>query len=190
MILPIAATATECPADVTALAFPLDRGHSNVVFRIKHFDVGYVYGMFALSRGTFLLDPANDANSKIEATVRAASINTNHAKRDEHLKSAELFNVEKFAHISFVSTKITHKGGGTYNVRGDLTLLGKTHSIELDIKDMGCTWMDHADAFQRGITGQFTIDRTKFGMESAHFLGDEVEIWVSLEGGASPKEGK
>lgn len=166
------------------LTYPLDMGHSNIAFRIKHFDVGYVYGLFRLGSGKFHLNPDDLNGSFVEASIKAESVNTNHAKRDTHLKSADFFNVKKFDEITFKSSKVEYLGEDRYSVDGKLTFLGVSLPLTVEVTDMGTTWLDHASAYQRGMTATFTIDRTLFGMESANHLGDEVEVFVSLEGGA------
>lgn len=168
------------------LTYELDQTHSSVAFRIKHSNIGYVYGLFQLGGGRFHLDPENLAGSFVEASVKADSINTNHAGRDDHLKGADFFDVEKYTEISFKSTKISYLGEGKFSVDGNLTFLGVTRPLQAGVIDMGATWSDRGSGYQRGMTTTITVDRTKFGMKSVPSLGDEVEIFISLTGGADP----
>ncbi|HEX5657834.1 MAG TPA: YceI family protein, partial [Polyangiales bacterium] len=109
----------------------LDPTHSHVGFSVAHLVVSEVEGTFKKWSGKALLDEADLTKSTVEFTAEVASIDTDEAKRDEHLKSAEFFDAAKFPQLTFKSTKIAKAGKG-YKVTGDLTIHGVTKPVTLD----------------------------------------------------------
>ncbi len=89
-----------------AETYELDGAHCDVSFRISHLQLSYTAGRFGDVRGGFVLDPAQPANASFIVQINAASIDTNNAKRDEHLRSPDFFNAKQFPGISFRSTRV------------------------------------------------------------------------------------
>src|SRR5713101_3955797 len=96
----------------TTTTWNIDPVHSVAEFKVKHMMISNVKGQFTGVKGTLSLDEADLINSRIEATIEAASINTREAQRDAHLRSADFFDVEKFPELSFQSTRISRIGEG------------------------------------------------------------------------------
>src|SRR5260370_27159797 len=106
----------------------IDPVHSTAEFKVKHMMISNVKGQFTGVKGALSLDESNVINSRIEASIDAASISTHEAQRDAHLKSADFFDVEKFPTLSFHSTRITRSREGELAVAGDLTIHGITRN--------------------------------------------------------------
>src|ERR1700681_2090011 len=106
----------------------IDPIHSVAEFKVKHMMISNVKGQFTSVKGVLALDEADLANSQVEASIEAASINTRDAQRDAHLKSADFFDVEKLPTLSFKSTRISRGGGGELAVAGALAIRGVTRN--------------------------------------------------------------
>lgn len=110
----------------------IDPTHTSVEFVVTHMMFTKVRGKFETLAGTIDYDPANVANSSVNVTINAASLNTGVADRDNHLRSADFFNVEKYPTITFVSTSVTPKGENQATITGDLTMAGITRPVSFD----------------------------------------------------------
>lgn len=168
---------------VAARKFELDSVHSMVIFRISHMDVAAVYGRFNEPTGTFNLDMANPSSSFIEITIDANKVDTANERRDNHLRSPDFFNAKQFPAITFKSSSIEKAGEKRLKVRGALTLLGVTKTIEANLEFLGEG--KTMQGYKSGFEAEFTIKRSDFGMmkfieEKA--LGDEVKLVVTAEG--------
>lgn len=140
--------------------FTIDAAHSNVEFAVKHMMITTVKGRFADVKGTVQI-PEN-GEPKVEVTIAAASIDTRTDARDNHLRSADFFDVETYPEIRFVSTKATPTAKG-YTLAGDLTIKGVTKPITLEVVEEGSgvdPWGNVKAAFSA--TGKF--NRTDFGL--------------------------
>ncbi len=158
--------------------YQVDPIHSSVHFKVSHKGAGYVFGRFNELSGTFNLDRKNPANSSVELTVKAGSVDTGFEKRDQHLASPDFFNAKQFPTITFKSTKVKPTGKETAQVTGDLTLLGKTRPVTVSVRHSG------TNGDLAGFETTFKIKRTDWGMKfMAGPLGDEVELMVAVEGG-------
>lgn len=162
--------------------YKVDPVHSSVLFRVKHFDVGYFYGRFNAISGTIVLDKQNPSRSSVSLEVRTESVDTNDPKRDGHLKSPDFFNVRQFPVITFKSTSVKPLKANVWEVRGNFTLLGVTRPLTVQVTLTG----EGKDAFGNyrvGFETTFDIKRSDFGMK--YMLGplsDEVRIILSVEG--------
>ena len=120
------------PAGADTAEWALDGAHSRVGFSVSHLVVSSVSGRFKQVSGKVELDEANLTKSQVEISIKVDSVDTDEAKRDEHLKSPDFFDAKKFPTIAFKSTKITKAGGNKYKLTGDLTLHGVTKAVTLD----------------------------------------------------------
>lgn len=173
------------PAAVSESAseqYVVDKGHSALLFKIKHLGVSYTHGRFNDFSGSFVVDDENLKNAKIELDIDASSIDSNDVKRDEHLRGKEYFNVEKHPSISFESTGITMPEKGVYRVTGNFTLLGVTKEVTFRMKKIGegpDPWGGH----RIGYEGQLVIKRSEYGMTAMlKGIGDNVYITLGVEG--------
>jgi polyisoprenoid-binding protein YceI len=172
---------------VRAADYKIDPDHSTVGFKIRHL-IGKVNGRFDKYTGTFAYDPQNLKAFKASATIDATSINTNVGKRDDHLRSADFFDVQKFPTLSFLSTSVVSSDKNKIKLRGDLTIHGVTKPVILDVEILG-TIKDPWGNERASLVGTTTINRTDFGLtwnkviEAGKLMvGEEVEITLEIEG--------
>jgi polyisoprenoid-binding protein YceI len=168
-----------------AAEYNIDTDHSKVLFKIRHLGISTVTGRFDKFSGSFAFDPKNVQASKVSATIEAVSVNTDVAKRDEHLRSADFFDVAKFPQITFASKEVRDVQGGKFKVAGDLTIHGVTKPVTLDAELIG-TVKDPWGNERAGFSASATINRKDFGLtynkvlEAGGLLIGE-EVWISLE---------
>ena len=171
-------------AGAEAATWTVDQGHSSVGFTIRHI-FSNVPGSFDKFSGTIDYDPANPAAGSVKVEIDAASINTKVAKRDDHLRSADFFDVAKYPALTFQSTKVTKGEGNKLSVEGNLTMHGVTKPVTLNATFLGA---GPAMGGQRaGFEATTKIDRKDFGivwnktLDTGTLLGDEVMIAINLE---------
>lgn len=160
--------------------YKVDAVHSGVGFKIKHLGVSNVSGKFDDFSGSIDINYEQPALSSVSFSVQAASVNTGNEKRDDHLRSADFFNVERHPEISFKSTKVKALADGNYQVSGDLSLLGVTKSITVTVEQTGAAEIPERGPVS-GFETTFKVDRTQFGMAASPFLGSEVTLSVAVE---------
>src|SRR5688572_30296844 len=119
------------PALAEQTEWAIDAAHAHVGFGVSHMVVSEVEGEFKTFTGKVLLDEKDLTKSSVEFSIDAASINTDNADRDKHLRGPDFFDVEKFPKLTFQSTKITKAGKG-YKLKGNLTMHGVTKEVTLD----------------------------------------------------------
>jgi len=159
-----------------------DGAHAFVQFKISHLGYSWLLGRFNDFEGTFSYDEANPSAAKVNVTIDVASLDSNHAERDKHLRSGDFFNVSKYPEAKFASTGYTPNGDGTGTLKGNFTLHGTTKEIVIDVKEIG-SGQDPWGGFRRGFEGSVTLTPAEFGMD--YDLGpasETVEIFLSIEG--------
>lgn len=140
----------------------VDPIHSSVGFEVKHMMISTVRGHFKQYEGT--LEAAEDYHdSRVWGSVQVASVDTNNADRDEHLRGADFFDAEHWPSITFESTAIEHVEGGSYLVTGDLTIKGVSREIQVEASVEGAG-VDPWGNDRVGIAVRGSIDRTDFGL--------------------------
>jgi polyisoprenoid-binding protein YceI len=165
-----------------AETYKLDPDHTSVVFRVKHLEVAYVYGRFNAPTGSFVFDESSPANSSIKVRLNTKNVDTAVEKRDNHLRSPDFFNAEDHPIISFTSTSVKKLNDDTYEVSGNLTLLGKSRPLSVKAQNTG-SGRDPWGNFRQGFETTFTIKRSEFGMNfMLGGISDEVVITVSVTG--------
>lgn len=164
----------------------IDGVHSEVSFRIRHL-VSQVRGSFRDFSGRVVTDEANPAASKVSFTIQAASIDTGNADRDNHLRSADFFDVQQFPTITFVSTNIAPQGNNRFAVTGTLTMHGVAKEITLPVEFTG-TMKDPMGNTKAGFETSTTLNRKDYGivwnraLDTGGFvLGDDVTVSISLQ---------
>ena len=187
-----AVLALAAPA-VRADTYEIDASHSQVGFRIKHL-VGKVPGRFTGFSGTIDFTPGKPESWKVDAKIDPATINTDNAKRDGHLKAPDFFDVAKFPGMSFKSTKVTDVKGEKAKLHGDLTMHGVTKAVVLDL-ELGGTAKDPYGNTRAGFTATGTINRKDFGItynavldNGGLMLGEDVAISLDIEAVLKPKD--
>jgi polyisoprenoid-binding protein YceI len=164
-------------------AFTFDAGHTYIGFEIDHLGFSKTLGEFTKYEGTLNLDRANLADSTINVTIATASIDTDQADFDEHLKSADFFNVAAHPTMTFKSTMVEDLGNGALKVTGDFTMLGQTHPVVLDAKLNKIAPHPFRPTIEvAGFSATTTIDRTQWGLDKyAPAIGAEVKIRIETE---------
>ena len=168
--------------------YTIDPAHSVADFKVRHLMVSNVRGEFSGVSGTVQYDPANPAQSKLEATIDVNTIQTRDAQRDAHLKSADFFDVEKFPHITFISKKVVKTGDEEYKVTGDLAIHGVTREVTLDVEGPTPEAKDPWGNVKIGASAKTKINRKDFGLvwnvgleTGGVLVGEEVQIHLDLE---------
>lgn len=185
-LLGLAATSLLSLSALAADSYGLDKSHSNVGFEVSHMVISDVEGEFGDYDIHLTLDPENLAASSVHAVIRTASVNTDNADRDKHLKNEDFFNVEKFPTMEFTSKEIKQVGKQWIAV-GDFTLLGVTKQIELPFELKGPI-TDPWGMTRVGIKAETTINRQDFGMNWSKamdtgglMVGNDVAVKIAFE---------
>ncbi len=161
--------------------FKLDPTHTSVIFGVSHLSLSYTYGRFNTVDGEFTFDGANPETATFRFEIDANTIDTNNAKRDEHLRGADFFNVKQFPKLEFVSSRVEKTEEGV-NVFGKMTMHGETQEIMIPFKKLGEGDSPFGD-YRVGFYTQFNLQRSKFGMNNMlQGIGDEIAITFSFEG--------
>ena len=178
-LFPIAAGAETARWDI-------DPDHSAIEFRVAHMVVSKTSGRFTDYQGFVEMDADAKTLKSIEATIKAGSIDTNHDKRDAHLRNADFLDVEQFPTMTYKMSQY-QKQGDTYTIIGDLTLRGVTKQVTLSATFNGVT-KDPWGNTRAGFSADGTLNRKDFGMVWNNVLdsgglvvGDEVHIHLDIE---------
>jgi polyisoprenoid-binding protein YceI len=167
---------------VAADTYTLDASHSTVGFSVRHLGVSNVKGTFPSVSGTLNLDEKNIAKSSVDITLEATGIDTNNTKRDEHLRNADFFDVEKFPAITFKSKGVSKSGPG-YLLVGDLTMKGITKTVTIPFTLSGPKEHPMMPVYVVGGEGSLVINRRDFnityGMDA--LISDSVAIDLQVE---------
>ena len=173
-------------ATAAAQAYAIDKAHSEVTFQVRHL-LTKVRGRFSEFRGTVQFDEEHPQNSSVSLTIDAATVDTNNADRDQHLRSDDFFAVATFPTITFGSSHIVRRSPETYDVTGTLTVHGVAKEITLPVTYLGAA-SDPWGNERAGFETEITVNRKDFGLhwnaalETGGFLlGDEVRISLSIQ---------
>ena len=174
-------TSSLAPAARAAETYAVDPVHSSISFGISHAGISDIHSRFNDFSGKFVIDKDDPSKSTFALDIKVASVDTNNAKRDEHLRAPDYFNAKQFPTLSFKSTKVKATDAG-YEVTGDLTLHGVTKPVTLTLKG-GHKVVEFPKGTPRiGVTSSVTIKRSEFDMKTElGALGDDVHIIVGLE---------
>lgn len=156
--------------------------HAFVNFKISHLGYSWLYGSFKDFDGSFSFDEKNPEASKVKVTLNTASVDSNHAERDKHLRSGDFLNVDKHPTATFASTSVKSTGNGTADISGDLTLNGVTKPVVIAAKFIG-QGDDPWGGYRAGFEGSTTLKLKDFDIQKD--LGpasQSVELIISVEG--------
>jgi len=165
--------------------YAIDSVHSGVIFKIQHAGVSNFYGRFNKLAGSVSWDAANPEATAINATIDASSVDSNNKDRDKHLSGTDFFNAKQFPDITFKSTKLTKKSENTFELAGEITMVGKTKPVTGTLVVTGEKDAGKQFGYRVGMEATFTIKRTDFGMSygvDKNVLGDDVAITVGFAG--------
>jgi polyisoprenoid-binding protein YceI len=183
-------TESAAPESTTAASvlptgtWKVDPVHSSVEFQVKHLGIATVKGLFKEFEGTLEIGPDG---AQAYGTVKTASVDTREPARDEHLRSADFFEVDKYPEIGFRSTAIRTSGEDEFEIVGDLSIHGVTRSVTLQGTVEGVEPEDHQGQTRVGLSAHTQINRSDFEMRFNAALGsgnvvvsDKVKILVEI----------
>jgi len=178
--------ALSAAAHAATETYLFDKSHSKVGFQIRHW-LTKVEGRFTAYDGKILIDREKPANSSVEMTIQASSIDTGQERRDNHLRSADFFDVERFPTIAFRSREVRPTGAGDFSVVGDLTIRDVTRDVTLEVTDEG-RGTDPWGGERAGFSATAEIDRRDFGLTwnqaleaGGVLVGNEIRISLEVE---------
>ncbi len=158
------------------------KSHAFIQFKISHLGFSWLMGRFNRFEGTFSYDEKNPSASKVNVSIDTASVDTNFAERDKHIRGNDFLDVKKFPKATFVSTSVETKGKDKAVLKGDFTLHGVTRQIEIEVEQVGAG-NDPWGGFRRGFEGH-----TRFALSDYNInfnLGPAskvIELYLSIEG--------
>jgi len=172
---------------MSTTTYSIDRDHTAVGFGVRHMLVSTIRGRFKNFCTELSLDTDNLTESHIAWTIDAASVDTAVAARDEHLRSSDFFDVERYPTLSFVSQKIERLYPAHFRVTGELTIKDRTQRISLDV-EFGGIAEDPAVGTRIGFTAKGSINRREFGLTWDEVLeagglvvGDRIQLVIEGE---------
>lgn len=174
--------------------YSFDKAHSFIGFKVRHMGLIDVPGFFRDFTGSVKYNAEDVTKSSVEFTAKVASIDTGVQARDNHLRSADFFEVEKHADLTFKSTKVEKQGDG-WMVTGDLMIKGETRSVNIPFNITGFLPGNQRNGPRMGITGETTINRRDFGVTYGSNvpgtdipqIGNDVKVVLQIEA-VMPKE--
>jgi len=184
----MSATVPAIPQSTKPTKWQIDPAHSAAHFSVRHLMISNVRGEFTKISGNVVIDPADPGKSSVEATIEAASLSTREPQRDEHLRSADFFDVAKFPTLTFRSTRIESQGQEYFKLAGDLTIHGVTKEVTFEVEGPTPSVKDPWGNVRAGVTGTAKINRKDFGLvwnalteTGGLVVGEEVKITIEAE---------
>ena len=178
----LAMTVLAMPAKAADYAIDTKGAHAFIQFKINHLGFSWLIGRFNKFDGEFSFDPKNKTASKIVVNIDPASIDSNHAERDKHLRSKDFLHVDKYPTAKFVSTSYTPRAKDKGVLKGKLTLHGVTKNIAINVTHIG-EGKDPWGGYRTGFAGSVTLKLADYGIN--YNLGPAsktVEMFLSVEG--------
>jgi polyisoprenoid-binding protein YceI len=176
------------PVLAAETVWQIDPDHSSFQFKVRHLTVSNVKGEFPKFNGFIRFDDQDGSKVRGEVVIEAASITTNHAKRDEHLRGADFFDVGKYPTITFVSKRVVLPGPGRMEVTGDLTIHGVTKEVVLQVQGPTPEVKDPWGGVRRALTATTRINRKDFGItwnkvldSGGVLVGEDIDLTAEAE---------
>ena len=173
---------------LTAATWEIDSAHSNAQFSVRHMMISNTRGEFGKVMGSVEFDGEDVRTIQIEATIDATTVDTREPERDEHLRSADFFDVENHPTLTFRSKKAEPKSEGHFLLTGDLTIRGVTREVVLDVQGPTPSIKDPWGNVRRGATATTRINREDFGLKwngvletGGVLVGNEISITLDIE---------
>lgn len=174
-------------APALAQTWQIDPAHSRAMFTVRHLTIADIRGDFGAVTGTVEYDGKDLTKARVNASIDVNSVTTRVAARDDHLKTDDFFDVKNHPTMKFVSTSITPKGNGRYNLTGNLTLRGVTRPVTLEMTAPAGPVTVRGDT-RLGASASGTINRKDFGVKYHELLdtgglavADNVFIQLDVE---------
>lgn len=170
----------------TAQNYKIDEEHSKVSFEVAHLVISTVTGEFKKFEGTFKFNPDDFSQTQLEASAKTSSVDTAVKKRDDHLKSPDFFDAQKYPIMKFKSTSAKKTGSNTFDLIGDITIHGVTKQTTFKVNYKG--QIKSKDKITQAFKGIAEINRKDFGVnfqnivEAGPVVGDTVTINITCEG--------
>jgi polyisoprenoid-binding protein YceI len=172
----------------------IDPDHSVAAFSVLHMMIAHVRGQFNKIAGTIYFDPLHIFESSVELTIDVSPLVTGIQKRDDHLRSADFFDVATYPDIFFKSVRVDSVIDNRASVTGDLTLHGITRQLTVSVEFSGPVKDPFGDGLSMGFTASAIINREDFGMkwnqpmaDNGIIIGREVRLLVDLEADLVPE---
>ena len=170
------------PASADDYTIDSKGAHASINFRVKHLGFSWLTGRFNTFTGTFAYDAAAPEKSSVKVDIDTASVDSNHAERDKHLRSPDFLDVAKYPKASFVSKSVTPKAEGKATIVGDLTLRGVTKEVAIEAEPVG-SGADPWGGFRQGFQGTTVLKLADFGIpKNLGPASKEVELTLHVEG--------
>lgn len=172
------------PAQAEPRRYDIDPEHFSVGFLVEHIGYEKVLGMFRAARGSFTFDEASAALTDVRIEIDAASVFTNHRKRDDHLKSPDFLNSAEFPSLLFTATGTKRTGERTFDVEGQLEVIGKKQPLVLQVKWNKSAPSPIGSNYVMGVSARGSFKRSAYGMNYAvanGWVGDDVELIIEFE---------
>jgi polyisoprenoid-binding protein YceI len=182
----IMAGSTMVASSAMAADYTIDTkgAHASINFQVQHLGYSWLVGRFNTFSGNFSYDANDVAASRINVTIDTASVDSNHAERDKHLRGSDFLQVDKYPKATFVSKKITaiEDDGEEFDVVGDLTLHGVTREVTIEVEKIG-EGKDPWGGYRVGFEGETEIRMSDFGItKNLGPASQIVELTLHLEG--------
>jgi polyisoprenoid-binding protein YceI len=182
-------TAVTAPSQSTKTTeWNIDPAHSAAHFSVRHLMISNVRGEFSKLSGNVVLNPADLTRSSVEVSLDTSSINTREPQRDEHLRSADFFDVANHPSITFRSKRITATGPEQFKLAGDLTIRGVSKEVTFDVEGPTPPIQDPWGNLRSGVSATAKINRKDFGLVwnalvegGGVMVGDQVSITIEAE---------
>jgi len=187
--LPLVASLLISTSSIAATTnWSIDPAHSSANFKVKHMMISDVSGSFRDIQGTVTIDENDLKNSKAEVTIVAASIDTGIQKRDDHLRSADFFDVTNYPNLTFRSKQVTDVSADGFKLLGDLTLHGVTKEVTLNVVGPSAEMKDPWGNFRKAAKATTKINRKDFGLTwnsaletGGVLVGEENQIELNVQ---------
>jgi polyisoprenoid-binding protein YceI len=187
-LLVIVAAALACPGSAVAQTWLIDPAHTLSGFTVRHLMVTNVRGSFDTTRGSIEYAPGDPNSIKADIVVETRTVNTRNQKRDDHLRTDDFFNAEKFPSITFRSKRVENVRAGGFDLVGDLTIRDVTREVVLKVDGPTAPVKDPQGNRRVGASASTSIRRKDFGVSwnraieaGGVVVGDEVKIEIDVQ---------
>lgn len=163
--------------------YALEPVHTQILFFADHLGFSQSQGEFLQFSGGFTFDPEKPEASSVDVTIQTDSIDMDHQEWNDHMKNQDFFDVEKFPTMTFKSNKVEVLDSGKMRLHGQLTMIGQTHPVVMDVQHNKSGVHPFSGKFIAGFSAHTTIKRSLFGMTyGLPALGDDIKVRLEVEG--------
>lgn len=171
------------PAYAAIETYTFDKAHTQIFFSVSHLGFSNSTGKFLDFDGNFVFNREKPEDSSVNVIIKTGSIDMGDEKWDEHLKNKDFFNVEEYPDMTFKSTNIVVQNEKTAMMSGDLTMLGQTHPVTLNVTFNKADIFPMSGKYKAGFSVTGTLKRSEWGMDyGIPGIGDNVQLHIEVEG--------